>query len=1775
MASNTGSSSRLGHGGVSGLASSLRAAASSNTTAASSGSPRGQYQRNMDATVPDSDDSTEEDEEYTSYIQEQEQQLRRGDAHSNSKPTNGSAMNVRQLLQEEEEQSQGAHNNHYHNQQQDHDMDMDTNNQLLQARQNEILEDDEDLDDEEDEDEDMEEEGSETLSLTEEDIDFNLVYAFHTFVATQEGQASVVRNDSLMLLEDANVYWWLVRVLKTGVIGYIPAENIETPFERLARLNKYRNVGLSAPAPEWGTFDEPIRPLSPHALAGRSTNRRSVIFNAENEYFGASENEWDSDEGDEDDDMGEYYDGREDEEAEDSDRHGEDDRDQDGGRSGKSALQLEAERVEQEIMDELRQQEQQQRQHHKSRNQYGMEESDQDEFEEEEEQTITNRHRRPLLDDDDLLFSDEPRKISLTPSIAQDDDLLFSDEPRKISLTPSIARDDVTSTKIQTPPGKAKRLRVTDEEPSNVGSLRSGSMAGQRGNDVATSSSSQQSSGNHRSSSFDSEEDDRQQMQKRIQERKEAKLAALLGETDQPASGGASQAAKEDPEPVETVKKPGKFKSLFGVGKSSKDKEKERKEKERLEKERLKNSSSKRPPSGINTAAANNAKSISVAGATNENDNVITRSRTNSNGSVTSVGAIANSNSPLSPTSHIDNGDPQQEIITLRVYPGNVDFGASMYKTVVVSPSTMASEVANHAVVKFKLAPDSVSTTDFFLTVRGVDGDETVLQPTDRIMAIYQSLTAHLTTPLPPNHRLSISSVSSMMSVNSTSSYTSISSPLSPNSVRRIGSGRSDPHQRSIRFLLNKRIRRSGSISSIPGTPTTPTTPITPTSSMHQQQDDFFWVKVICLAQELPQTMILIDGIRVALDKNDVRAQGQITSAKVEHWIPMLSTSNAGDVIFKTLDMMEIRSGVVNGVPEHVLAAKRNSVPNGIVIEYQLGLRLNGQTSHRAKQGDELPLPPQIPLTRCFEDHHLVPVRRSPKADVASMPLSPDHVFYLRKAPKSIQAEKDFETQKQQSSKKAPTPLQVQALRPSPANEPQRSPLSPTGVSSPRSLRSLRSNEDMNATVELDTGGPQRAAQNPNSIGRNAGVPGSPSQIGNDIRIPRRTDSTPMGPTSPTRSSPHDMSSGRPSPTMTQQQHGVTQGSRTPTPDHNGGRARASSISQISGPGIRLGQAPSPAPSAMSSHTAENDGSRSSTPERPARPERPDRPQRAISPSMTHGPSPLSLAAVMLQQDGSQSNIKNETASRERRGSSTAPLSIKKNATQGMDIVLDKGVIRSSRLINSKQYRYSFIPVEGGEEVDISEIIEDILGEENDVDDGDGGADDGDIQRHVVAASASSGRDGLVVARPARSLSNSSSNRNNGNLSERDRLELLTNSARGGDTLMKLERVLAGDRDMSGNKNSASAIRNRLDTSSPSQRKHDNAPASNNQSKANGPPTSLRNPRRDSDVEIQVASVASLSTRSVSPLMTEHAASARGLSNNSSDVATPSGSPRSLRPVSPYGVMAKPTPISNASNAGAVTGTANKSSPLKDTGIVSDASIDPNQSQDSSQRSFSPIPRRLQSPSPVSKQAANSSRSSSPTSRLAQLNGSNSLNGSTTSLNSTTSNGGKEWLLSSDYNAGMQDLLTLVRAGRSASVSSSSNSPMLLRGPLIGKDGKIVMLPSTIKASLLNNSNGNSRSRSPSLSQLQDHLDTHQDKQGQQQDKYLNNDDKSNSNDKSRNNYERTRMMLMMLNELTLKDVQQECHPEVYECWKDVDADLDRVERELDELLVTVKASMI
>jgi hypothetical protein len=60
--------------------------------------------------------------------------------------------------------------------------------------------------------------GGECLRDTE-DIDFEFVYALHTFIATVEGQANATKGDTMVLLDDSNSYWWLVRVVKDNSIG--------------------------------------------------------------------------------------------------------------------------------------------------------------------------------------------------------------------------------------------------------------------------------------------------------------------------------------------------------------------------------------------------------------------------------------------------------------------------------------------------------------------------------------------------------------------------------------------------------------------------------------------------------------------------------------------------------------------------------------------------------------------------------------------------------------------------------------------------------------------------------------------------------------------------------------------------------------------------------------------------------------------------------------------------------------------------------------------------------------------------------------------------------------------------------------------------------------------------------------------------------------------------------------------------------------------------------------------------------------------------------------------------------------------------------------------------------------------------------------------------------------------------------------------------------------------------------------------------------------------
>jgi hypothetical protein len=96
----------------------------------------------------------------------------------------------------------------------------------------------------------------------------------------------------MVLLDDSNSYWWLVRVVKDSSIGYLPAEHIETPTERLARLNKHRNIDLSATM----LGDTAEKTKNPLKKAMRRRNAKTVQFGPP-EYVEASDYDYSSDEG--------------------------------------------------------------------------------------------------------------------------------------------------------------------------------------------------------------------------------------------------------------------------------------------------------------------------------------------------------------------------------------------------------------------------------------------------------------------------------------------------------------------------------------------------------------------------------------------------------------------------------------------------------------------------------------------------------------------------------------------------------------------------------------------------------------------------------------------------------------------------------------------------------------------------------------------------------------------------------------------------------------------------------------------------------------------------------------------------------------------------------------------------------------------------------------------------------------------------------------------------------------------------------------------------------------------------------------------------------------------------------------------------------------------------------------------------------------------------------------------------------------------------------------
>lgn len=138
----------------------------------------------------------------------------------------------------------------------------------------------------------------------------------------------------------------------------------------------------------------------------------------------------------------------------------------------------------------------------------------------------------------------------------------------------------------------------------------------------------------------------------------------------------------------------------------------------------------------------------------------------------------------------------------LRVFAGNVDVGAS-YHSLRVNESTSVAELLLNAMEKFHITQIETkngrhhghhSCVEYYLTVKTRDGDEITLDPQDKPFAIYESLTAHLTTPMP-------SLTQFRQLANTNGDYVSKKKKRRSSSISSIGDS-------SLQFFMHKRIKR-------------------------------------------------------------------------------------------------------------------------------------------------------------------------------------------------------------------------------------------------------------------------------------------------------------------------------------------------------------------------------------------------------------------------------------------------------------------------------------------------------------------------------------------------------------------------------------------------------------------------------------------------------------------------------------------------------------------------------------------------------------------------------------------------------------------------------------------------------------------------------------------------------------------------------------------------------------------------------------------------------
>ncbi|KAI0166552.1 hypothetical protein GGR57DRAFT_29538 [Xylariaceae sp. FL1272] len=291
-----------------------------------------------------------------------------------------------------------------------------------------------------------------------EDIDFEFVYALHTFVATVEGQANATKGDTMVLLDDSNSYWWLVRVVKDSSIGYLPAEHIETPTERLARLNKHRNVELSSTT----LSDHETKPKNPLKSALRRHKTKNVTFTAPT-YVDYEEIDYSDDEDEENDTQGQQNGAQQ-----------EDPRQQQAAEQQAAAESMEDD--ESAKVEPLKPRAQKQVKLESSptdgTSQSDLDGRDSDEIFDGKNERVT---RNGTVRNTDSFFRDETietKKISLTPGLLRDDnEPRMSNDSKDLRQRPSFEKELVSDKNRDDKKKKEKDKKEKEKKPSAIRSF--------------------------------------------------------------------------------------------------------------------------------------------------------------------------------------------------------------------------------------------------------------------------------------------------------------------------------------------------------------------------------------------------------------------------------------------------------------------------------------------------------------------------------------------------------------------------------------------------------------------------------------------------------------------------------------------------------------------------------------------------------------------------------------------------------------------------------------------------------------------------------------------------------------------------------------------------------------------------------------------------------------------------------------------------------------------------------------------------------------------------------------------------------------------------------------------------------------------------------------------------------------------------------------------------------------------------------------------------------